>query len=49
MAKYSAVLGRFLHSLNKFVLEEYGLDYDICDYQQYDFASVSLSPDILNA
>ena len=36
-----AVLGRFLHSLNKFVLEEYNLEYDICDYKQYDFASVS--------
>lgn len=39
-----AVLGRFLHSLNKFVMEEYSLEYDICDYKQYDFASVSLSP-----
>jgi len=34
------VLGRFLHSLNKFCLEEYDLEYDISDYAQYDFASV---------
>lgn len=34
------VLGRFLHSLNKFCHEEYDLEYDISDYEQYDFASV---------
>lgn len=35
-----AVLGRFLHSLNKFCLDEYGLEYDVSDYHVYDFAKV---------
>ncbi len=37
-----AVLGRFLHSLNKFALEEYGLEFDICDYDVYEFAKARL-------
>lgn len=32
------MLGRFLHSLNKFCLEEYGMRYDVTDYHVYDFA-----------
>ena len=36
----SAVLGRFLHSLNKFCHEEYGALYDIPDYSVYEFAKV---------
>ena len=35
-----AVLGRFLHSLNKFCEEEYGLHFDIPDYSVYEFAKV---------
>ena len=35
-----AVLGRFLHSLNKYCLEEFNVQYNIEDYKQYDFASV---------
>ena len=35
------VLGRFLHSLNQFALEEYGLDFDLTDYHEYNFAKVS--------
>ncbi|KAK9829911.1 hypothetical protein WJX72_008609 [[Myrmecia] bisecta] len=34
------VLGRFLLSLNKFCLEDYGLHFDIPDYAVYDFAKV---------
>lgn len=34
------VLGRFLHSLNKFCHEEYGLEFDISDYSVYEFAKV---------
>lgn len=34
----TTVLGRFLHSLNKFCLEEYGMQYDVSDYHCYDFA-----------
>ncbi|KAL4419874.1 hypothetical protein ABPG75_006972 [Micractinium tetrahymenae] len=34
------VLGRFLHSLNKFCLEEYGMQYDVSDYHVYDFAKI---------
>lgn len=34
------VLGRFLHSLNKFCREEYGMQYDISDYWVYDFAKI---------
>ncbi len=37
-ARCCTVLGRFLHSLNKFALEEYGLAFDICDYDVYEFA-----------
>lgn len=36
----AAVLGRFIHSLNNFCLEEYGVQYDISDYHVYDFAKV---------
>ena len=36
-----AVLGRFLHSLNKFCEEEYGLLFDIPDYSVYEFAKVA--------
>ena len=35
------MLGRFLHSLNKFCEEEYGLLFDIPDYSVYEFAKVS--------
>ncbi|KAK9791360.1 hypothetical protein WJX73_008658 [Symbiochloris irregularis] len=34
------VLGRFLHSLNQFALEEYGLDFDLADYHEYNFAKI---------
>ena len=34
------MLGRFLHSLNKFCEEEYGLLFDIPDYSVYEFAKV---------
>ena len=34
------MLGRFLHSLNKFCKEEYGLHFDIPDYSVYEFAKV---------
>ncbi|KAK9901259.1 hypothetical protein WJX75_002903 [Coccomyxa subellipsoidea] len=34
------VLGRFLHSLNKFCHEEYGLEFDIPDYSVYEFAKI---------
>ena len=40
MMSCHAVLGRFLHSLNKFAHEEYGLEFDICDYEVYEFAKV---------
>ena len=36
-----AVLGRFLHSLNQFCREAYGMDFDVHDYHVYDFAKVS--------
>ncbi len=36
------MLGRFLHSLNKFCEEEYGLLFDIPDYSVYEFAKVAL-------
>lgn len=36
------MLGRFLHSLNKFCEEEYGLLFDIPDYSVYEFAKVCL-------
>lgn len=36
----TAVLGRFLHSLNQFCLEEHGLRYQVSDYFLYDFAKV---------
>lgn len=35
-----AVLGRFLHSLNQFCLEEHGREYQVSDYFLYDFAKV---------
>lgn len=35
-----AVLGRFVHSLNAFFMEEYGLEYCVSDYHVYDFAKV---------
>ena len=38
---FYAVLGRFLLSLNKYCLEEYGLEYEISHYREYDFAKVS--------
>uniref|UniRef100_A0A1D2ABQ3 Uncharacterized protein n=1 Tax=Auxenochlorella protothecoides TaxID=3075 RepID=A0A1D2ABQ3_AUXPR len=34
------VLGRFLHSLNQFCLEEHGREYQVSDYFLYDFAKV---------
>ncbi|GAB4815867.1 hypothetical protein N2152v2_002913 [Parachlorella kessleri] len=34
------VLGRFLHSLNQFCREAYGMDFDVRDYHVYDFAKV---------
>jgi len=34
------VLGRFIHSLNQFCFDEYGLEYDVRDYHVYDFAKV---------
>ena len=34
------VLGRFLHSLNTFCREQYGMRYDVSDYWVYDFAKV---------
>ena len=36
------MLGRFLHSLNKFCEEEYGLLFDIPDYSVYEFAKVRM-------
>ena len=36
-----AVLGRFLHSLNQFAFEEFGLNFDLSDYKEYNFAKVS--------
>jgi len=36
----AAVLGRFLHSLNQFCREAYGMDFNVCDYHVYDFAKV---------
>ena len=36
------MLGRFLHSLNKFCEEEYGLLFDIPDYSVYEFAKVCM-------
>lgn len=35
-----SVLGRFLHKLNGFCKDEYGLDVDISDYHVYEFAKV---------
>ena len=37
----AAVLGRFLHSLNRYCLETHGFDYDISDYSQYNFHQVT--------
>ena len=39
----SAVLGRFLHSLNKYCLDTHGLNFDICDYSDYNFHKVASS------
>ena len=36
-----AVLGRFLHSLNKFCRDEYAMHYEVADYWAYDFAKAS--------
>lgn len=36
----SAVLGRFVFSLNRFVLETYGMKYDVTDYWIYEFAKI---------
>lgn len=36
------VLGRFLHKLNGFCKDEYGLDVDISDYHVYEFAKVRI-------
>lgn len=38
-----AVLGRFVHTLNKFCLDEYGMEYSVSDYSVYEFAKVSAS------
>ena len=35
-----AVLGRFLHSLNKYCLDTHGFNFDICDYSDYNFHKV---------
>ena len=37
-----AVLGRFLHSLNKYCTDTHGLSFDICDYSDYNFHKVRL-------
>ncbi|KAL3162241.1 hypothetical protein ABBQ32_009940 [Trebouxia sp. C0010 RCD-2024] len=34
------VLGRFLHSLNKYCSDTHGLDFDICDYSDYNFHKI---------
>eukprot|EP00775_Hariotina_reticulata_P008207 gene8207-8398_t len=34
------VLGRFVHALNKFCKEEYGMDYSVSDYWIYEFAKI---------
>ncbi|DBB00916.1 hypothetical protein WJX77_002112 [Trebouxia sp. C0004] len=34
------VLGRFLHSLNKYCLETHGLNFDIPDYSDYNFHKI---------
>ncbi len=36
------MLGRFLHSLNKYCLETHGLNFDISDYSDYNFHKVLL-------
>jgi hypothetical protein len=38
---FFVVLGRFLHSLNQFKQEFYGVDFDISDYDVYNFAKVA--------
>lgn len=40
----SAVLGRFLHSLNKYCSDTHGLNFDICDYSDYNFHKVRIGP-----
>ena len=36
------MLGRFLHSLNKYCLETHGLNFGISDYSDYNFHKVLL-------
>jgi len=44
------VLGRFLHSLNKFVADEHSLSVSVSDYHVYEFAKVwGCSPDAANS
>lgn len=38
----SAVLGRFLHSLNAYCAEAHGMAYQESDYHVYDFAKASV-------
>ena len=38
----SAVLGRFLQSLNDFAREQYGFGHELSDYTAYNFAQVCL-------
>eukprot|EP00877_Chromochloris_zofingiensis_P012253 jgi/Chrzof1/7281/Cz02g17200.t1 len=35
-----AVLGRFVHALNQFCEEQYGMAYDVGDYWVYEFAKI---------
>lgn len=37
----TAVLGRFVHALNGFVLAKYGMQHKVSDYHVYEFAKVS--------
>lgn len=34
------VLGRFLHSLNRYCHDTHGLNFDICDYSDYNFHKI---------
>ncbi|MEW5318544.1 MAG: hypothetical protein WDW38_009760 [Sanguina aurantia] len=34
------VLGRFVHTLNKFCKDEYGMEYSVGDYNVYEFAKI---------
>ena len=29
-----------MHSLNRFCLDQYGMEYDVSDYEEYNFAKV---------